>query len=78
MVERYFELQTTQDVAIGAAVEAISDLQVDRRPVRSNTTLNVLSGVIDLFACGKGPGKDGIPPVVLKTGKPALLLHLRE
>jgi hypothetical protein len=29
-------------------------------------------------SCGKAPGKDGIPPEVLKSGKSALLQHLFE
>ena len=37
-----------------------------------------LSKAIDYLICGKAPGKDGIPPEVLKSGKPALLQLLHE
>jgi len=35
-----------------------------------------LSEAIDSLACGKAPGKDGIPPEVLKQGKSTLLQPL--
>ena len=38
-----------------------------------------LSKAIDSLACGKAPGKDGIPPEVIKAGKQtALLYYLHE
>ena len=33
---------------------------------------------IDCLTTGKGPGKDGIQPKVLKNGKSVLLWHLNE
>ena len=34
-----------------------------------------LSGPIDFPACGKAPGRDDIPPEVIKDGKRALRKH---
>ena len=42
-------------------------------------TTKELSKATDSLACGKAPGKDGIPHEVIKVGKPtALLQHLHE
>ena len=41
-------------------------------------TLKELSKAIDYLACGKAPGKDGIPPEVLKQGKQTILQPLHE
>ena len=41
-------------------------------------TMEKLKKAIDCLACGKAPGRDGIPPQVLKSRKPALLQPLHE
>ncbi|XP_071954137.1 craniofacial development protein 2-like [Antedon mediterranea] len=41
-------------------------------------TLVELSKAIDVLACGKAPGKDGIPPEVLKAGSSTLLQKIHE
>ncbi|XP_037774604.1 uncharacterized protein LOC119571296, partial [Penaeus monodon] len=38
-------------------------------------SVDELSKAIDSLACGKAPGKDGIPPEVIKVGKKTALLH---
>ena len=34
-----------------------------------------MSKAIDSLACGKVPGKEGIPPEVIKVGRKTILLH---
>ena len=46
-------------------------IELDTEP-----TENDLSKAIDSLKNGKAPGKDAIPPGVIKHGKPALLHHL--
>ena len=74
-VEHYLELYSTQNIVTDAALGALPDLPVmeelDEKP-----TLEELSKAIDCLSCGKAPGKDGIPPEVLKHGKAAVLQPL--
>ena len=71
-VEHYPELYSTQNIVTDAALGALPDLPVmeelDEKP-----TLEELSKAIDCLSCGKAPGKDSIPPEVLKHGKAAVL-----
>lgn len=76
-VERYLELYTTENVVTDAALDALPSLpameELDALP-----TMVELGKAIDSLKCGKAPGKDSIPPEVLKCGKPALMQHLHE
>ena len=60
-----------------AALEDLSNISVIEEP---DTVANAedLSKSIDGFASRKIPGKNRIPPEVLKSGKSALLWHLHE
>ena len=46
--------------------------------LHSEPTLEELSTAIDVLASAKAPGEDGIPPEVIKCGKPALLEPLHK
>ena len=46
--------------------------------IRALPTLEDLSKAIDCLTSGKAPGNDGIPPEVLKSGKPSLLQPLQD
>ena len=76
-VEHYLELYSTQNIVTDAAFGALRDLPVmeelDEKP-----TLEELSKAIDCLSCGKAPGKDGIPPEVLKHGKATVLQPLHD
>ena len=76
-VEHYLELYSTQNIVTDAALSALPNLPVmeelDEKP-----TLEELSKAIDCPSCGKAPGKDGIPPEVLKHGKAAVLQPLHD
>ena len=76
-VEHYLELYATQNTVTDSALRAISDLPV-MEELDTPPTLDELSKAIDRLACGKAPGSDGIPPEVLKCGKPALLQQLHD
>ena len=41
-------------------------------------TIDDLDKAINALANRKAPGADGIPPEILKTGKPALMQHPHE
>ena len=76
-VEHYLELYATQNVVTAAALEALPSLTV-MEELDIPPTEEELRKAIDGLTCGKAPGKDGIPPEVLKSGKLALLRHLHE
>ena len=74
--EHYLELYATQATVTDTALNAIPELSVmvelDTQP-----TMEELSKAINRL-CGKAPESDGIPPEVLKSGKPALLQPLHD
>ena len=76
-VEHYLELYSTQNIVTDAALGALPNLPVmeelDEKP-----TLEELSKAIDCLSCSTAPGKDGIPPEVLKHGKAAVLQALHD
>ena len=76
-VEHYLELYTTKNVVSVAALNALPSLTV-MEELDVLPTEEELSKAIDCLSCGKAPGKDGIPPEVLKSEKSALLQHLFE
>jgi len=76
-VEHYLELYATQNVVTDAALDGLPSLTV-MEELDALPTEEELSQAMDCLSCGKAPGKDGIPPEVLKSCKPALLQHLHE
>ena len=76
-VEHYLELYATQKVVSDAAPEALPYLSV-MEELDTVPTAEELREAINCLTNGKGPGKDGIPPEVLKSGKSALPWHLHE
>ena len=62
-VEHYLELYSTQNIVTDTALNALSGLPVIEE-LDNTPTLEELSIAIDGLACGKAPGKDGIPPEV--------------
>jgi hypothetical protein len=75
--EHYLELYATLNVVTDTALNAIPDLPV-MEELDTPPTMDELSKAIDCLACRKAPGSDGIPPEVLKSGKPALLQPLHD
>lgn len=76
-VEHYLELYATENVVTDAALDALPQLTV-MEELDALPTMEELSKAIDCLSSGKAPGKDCIPPEVLKSGKPALLQQLHE
>ena len=73
-VEHYLELYANQNVVTNADLNVLPS-----RPVMEELgNLPTMKETIDHLTCRKAPEKDGIPPDVLKSGKPALLQHLHE
>ena len=56
-------------------METIEDLLV-LEEMDAEPTIEELSKAIDALSSGKAPGEDGIPPEIIKCGKPALLKPL--
>ena len=75
--EHYLELYATLNTVTDNALIAIPDLPT-MEELDISPTVEELNKAIDYLACGKAPGSDGIPPEVLKSGKPALLQPLHD
>ena len=74
-VEHYLELYSTENTITDQALDTIETLPV-MTELDSEPTEDDLSKAIDSLKNGKAPGKDAIPPEVIKHGKHALLHHL--
>ena len=74
-VEHYLELYSTENTITDQALDIIKTLPV-MTELDTEPTEDDLSKAIDSLKNGKAPGKDAIPPEVIKHGKHALLHHL--
>ena len=76
-VEHYLDIYSKENSVTQEALDSIEDLPV-LKELDPEPTLEELSKTIDELASEKAPGEDGIPPEVIKCGKPALLEPLHE
>lgn len=74
-MEHYLELYAIQNMVTVAALEALPNLAV-MDDLDDLPTMAELGKAIDWLSSEKAPGRDGIPPEVLKSGKPTPLQHL--
>ena len=74
-MERWVEHYATENTITNEALDTIEGLPV-MTELDTEPTQDDLSKAIDSITNGKTPGKDAIPPEVIKHGKPALLHHL--
>ena len=76
-VEHYSELYSRQNQVTDDTLDAIESLplmaELDEKP-----TLAELKKAIESLSTGKAPGKDGIPPEIIKCGNSALMEHLHD
>ncbi|XP_076469990.1 uncharacterized protein LOC143300280 [Babylonia areolata] len=66
--EHYQELCSRENIVADTAAESTANLPV-MEELDIPPSEEELGKVIDSLACGKAPGKDGIPPEVIKAGK---------
>ena len=76
-VEHYLGIYSREKSVTQEALDRIEDLPV-LEELDSEPTLEGPSKAIDALASGKAPAGDGIPPEVIKCGKPALLEPLHK
>ena len=76
-VEHYLEIYGTENKGTEAALNAIPQLTV-LEELDAEPTLDELEKAINCLTSGKAPGSDGIPPEIIKCGKPVLLEHLHK
>ena len=74
-VEHYLELYSTENTITDQALDTIQTLHV-MTALDTEPTEDDLSKAIDSLKNCKAPGKNAIPPEVIKHGKYALLHHL--
>ena len=74
-MERYLELYSTENTITDEALDTIESLPV-MTELDTEQTEDNLSKAIDSLKNSKAPGKDAIPPEVIKQRKTALLHHL--
>ena len=72
--EHYQELYLRENTVTDSAVESTCTLPI-LEVLDIPPSVEELSKAIHSLACGKAPGKDGIPPEVIKAGKQTALLH---
>ena len=72
--EHYQELYSRENIVAATAIDGIQQLDV-MEELDVLPSVGELSKAIDSLACGKAPGKDGIPPEIIKVGKETVLLH---
>ena len=72
--EHYQELYSRENIVTDKATEGTEALPM-MDELDANPTIEELEKALDSLASGKAPGKDGIPPEVLKTSKESSLLH---
>ena len=70
-MEHYLGLYSTKNTITDEALDTMESLPV-------MTELDTEPTEDDLSKNGKAPGKDAIPPEVIKHGKPAILHHLHD
>ena len=72
--EHYQELYSRENNVTDSVVKSTCALPIlEELDIPSSE--EELSKAIDSLACGKAPGKDGIPPEVIMAGKQTVLLH---
>ena len=76
-VGQYLDLYSTENSVSRKALDTIEDLPV-LEELDTNPTIEELNKAIDALSSGKAPGEDGIPPEIIRCGKPALLKPLHE
>ena len=76
-MEHYLEIYATENKVTETALNAIPQLTVLAK-LDAEPTLDELEKAINCLASGKAPGSDGIPPEIIKCGKPVLLQHLHK
>ncbi|XP_076444017.1 uncharacterized protein LOC143282301 [Babylonia areolata] len=72
--ENYQELYSRENIVADAAMDSTAKFSV-MEELDIPPSGEELSKAIDSLARGKAPGKDGIPPEVIKAGKRTVLLH---
>ena len=76
-VEHYYDLYSHENVVSQVALNSLELLPV-MEELDMEPTVEELNRAIDALPSGKAPGADGIPPEVIKAGKPVLLHPLHE
>ena len=76
-MEHYPKLYSTQNIVTDTALNVLPGLPVIEE-LDNTPTLEELNIAINGLACSKEPGKDGIPPDVLKHEKQTILQLLQE
>ena len=76
-VEHYFDLYSRKNTVTPSALGAIKCMPI-MEELDAEPTMDELSKVIDSLATGQAPGRDSIPPDLIKHCKTTLLHPLHE
>ncbi|KAG6933589.1 hypothetical protein G0U57_018928, partial [Chelydra serpentina] len=76
-VEHYSEVYSRQNTITEAALNTVDGFPVETE-LDEKPPMEELKKVIESLSTGKAPGKDGIPPEVIKCGINVLLEHLHD